>query len=433
MSRFDDPQHRYQLARDRIKEADVPPEDREYIFEFLDSINPDITTTQFTNERGEHETKEYGTLAAYAQSLKRFAQLAETPLVEIEDDTEVNEHFESLETGNHPDVKDDGYSRGTLTQWQSAVTKFYEFHTELGVDHESIVVKSQDDSAVDERDMYTREDIENLRDAVTNTRDRCILELLLNTGQRIRAIQTLRVKDVDTDEGVYYLNTDVDGLKGAEKNGKKRPLLGAKRAVYDWLKDHPTGEPDDYLITCLPTANRGTPGEMLSQSNIRRRLKDIAEEAGVDKPPNPHNFRHYFVTACKRDYDMDEATIKHLIGHGPDSMIMESTYQHLSDEDHIEAAEIAAGLRDEEEDSPLTPDVCPTCGETLSPSAKACPACGEVFAPDAKQVEKQVEEEMKESYKQVDPEDTEKMEKLEKLDELLKDPEVLEVIKERME
>jgi len=131
------------------------------------------------------------------------------------------------------------------------------------------------------------------------------------------------VKDVDTDKGVYYLNTEADGLKGAEKNGKKRPLLGAKRAVYDWLKDHPTGKPDDYLITCLPTANRGTPGEMLSQSNIRRRLKDIAEEAGIDKPPNPHNFRHYFVTSCKRDYDMDEAKIKHLIGHGPDSTIME--------------------------------------------------------------------------------------------------------------
>jgi integrase len=380
-----------------------------------------------------HETKEYGTLAAYAQSLKRFAQFAKTPLTEMSDDDVVNKLFEKLETGSHPDVKDNGYSRGTLTQWQSAITKFYEYHSGLGIDHESIVVKGQGDSTVDERDMYTREDIDKIRDAVTNTRDRCILELLLNTGQRIRAIQTLRIKDVDTEDAVYYLNTNADGLKGADKNGKKRPLLGAKRAVYDWLKDHPTGEPDDYLITCLPTANRGTPGEMLSQSNIRRRLKNIAEEADIDKPPNPHNFRHYFVTACKRDYDMDEATIKHLIGHGPDSTIMESTYQHLSDDDHIEAAEVAAGLRDEEEQSPLTPDVCPTCGEQLPASAKACPGCGETFAPDAKAVEEQIQEDMKESYKQVNPNDDEKMEKLEKLDELLKDPEVLEVLKERLD
>jgi len=122
----------------------------------LDAINPDITTTQFTNERGEHETKEYGTLVAYAQSLKRFAEFAEKPLVEMEDDNEVNRLFEKLKTGNHPDVKDDGYSRGTLTQWQSGVTKFYEFHSGLGVGYESIVVKTQDDSTVDERDVYTR-------------------------------------------------------------------------------------------------------------------------------------------------------------------------------------------------------------------------------------------------------------------------------------
>jgi ribosomal protein L40E len=130
---------------------------------------------------------------------------------------------------------------------------------------------------------------------------------------------------------------------------------------------------------------------------------------------------------------MDEATIKHLIGHGPDSTIMESTYQHLSDDDHIEAVEVAAGLRDEEEQSPLTPDVCLTCGEQLPASARACPGCGETFAPDAKAVEEQIQEDMKESYKQVNPNDDEKMEKLEKLDELLKDPEVLELLKERLE
>jgi len=81
----------------------------------------------------------------------------------------------------------------------------------------------------------------------------------------------------------------------------------------------------------------------------------------------------------------------------------------------------------------LTPDVCPTCGEPLSRGAKACPGCGETFAPDAKAVEEQVQEDTKESYKKVDPEDDEKMEKLEKLDELLNDPEVMELLRERID
>jgi flavoprotein len=89
-------------------------------------------------------------------------------------------------------------------------------------------------------------------------------------------------------------------------------------------------------------------------------------------------------------------------------------------------------MRDEEEESPLTPEVCPTCGEQLSPGAKACPGCGEVFAPDSKMIEEKIEEDMKKSYREVDPEDTETMEKLDQLNELLKDPEIREMLKEKM-
>lgn len=394
MASTDDPEQRYENARRRIEKADLSEGDQEAIFEFLDAIDPEVSTVSFRGQSGDRETKTYGTLAAYAQSLKRFGELADRPLVEMPDDMGVNSLFEDLESGDHPDVKEGGYGRGTLTQWQSAVTKFYEYHSDLGIDPDAVVVKPQEKTSVDDRDMYTREEIQELRDAVNNTRDRCILELLLNTGQRIRVIQTLRIKDIDVENGVYYLNTDETGLKGADKNGTKRPLLGAKRAVYDWLKDHPTGDREDYLITCLPSAQRGDPGRKLSQTNIRDRLNRIAERAEIDKPPNPHNFRHYFVTSCKRDYDMDEATIKHLIGHGPGSRIMETTYQHLADEDHIEEAEVAAGLREAEEESPLTPKICPTCNEPLDPSAKACAGCGTVFAPDAQDVEKTIQQDI---------------------------------------
>jgi hypothetical protein len=65
---------------------------------------------------------------------------------------------------------------------------------------------------------------------------------------------------------------------------------------------------------------------------------------------------------------MYEATIKHLIGHGPGSTIMETTCQHLSDDDHIRAAEIAQDLQKPEDESSLTPEVCPTCPLELSPN-----------------------------------------------------------------
>jgi integrase len=432
MTVTDDPEHRYKRSLDRLEKADVAQTDQELIREFLDAIDPQVSTVNFSNDRGEHETKTYGTLAAYCQSLKRVCELSEKELTEFDSATEVNRLFEGFQKGTHPNVKDDGYGQSTLGQWQSAVTKFYEYHTEVAIDHTEVAITPPSDTTVDDRDMFTREEIEKLRDVAPNARDRCILELLLNTGQRVRAIQTLRVKDVEPEEGIYYLNTEDGGLKGADQNGRKRPLLGAKRPVYDWLQNH-QGGPEDYLITALPSANRGTHGEKLSISSIRRRLKKMADNADVDKPPNPHNFRHYFVTVCKRDYGMDDATIKHLIGHGPGSNIMETTYQHLSDEDHIKAAEVAADIRDEEEnESPLTPQVCPTCAEPLDQDAKACPACGTVFTPDSKAAQDQITDQMKESYKQSDPEDTDTQEKLDTLDDLLDDPKVKAALLEKM-
>jgi site-specific recombinase XerD len=433
MTVTDDPDHRYQGALDRLEKADIAESDKELIREFLDAIHPEISTVNYTNSRGERETKSYGTLAAYCQSLKRVCELTDKELPEYESVTEVNRLFERFQRGTHPNVKDDGYGKSTLGQWQSAMTGFYNYHEQFGIDGSEIVVNPGEDTTVDERDMFTSEEVQAMRDAVTNPRDRCILELLLNTGQRIRAIQTLRVKDVDTEQGVYYLNTDEPGLKGADKNGKKRPLLGAKRAVYDWLQDH-DGNPDDYLITSLRSANRGTHGDKLSQSNIRRRLKKIADRAEIDKDPHPHLFRHHFVTICKRDYGMDDATIKHLIGHGQGSNIMETTYQHLSDEDHIESAEVAAGIKEEqEESSPLTPQVCPTCSTQLSQGARACEACGTVFSPDAKAAQDTMQESVKESYKQNDPEEAEQVTVVKQLDELVENPAVMDKLLENEE
>jgi integrase len=329
----------------------------------------------------------------------------------------------------------DNLSKQTVRQRQAAAIKFYRFH-DTGVDPDQISLQKRDsDSAVDERDMFTKQEIQDLREACDNARDRCLLELLIYTGQRIRALQTLRIKDIDLEEGVYYLNTEKDGLKGAEKTGRKRPLLGAENAVRDWLDCHPTKRSSDYLITPLPSAtNTSGDGEYLSLPSIRNRLWRIAERANVydketgnGKPPNPHNFRHYFVTVCHREYDMDPSTIKFLIGHGQDSTVMETTYQHLTDEDHINAArrQSEAGRDADDKEGSLTPETCPTCREPLPPQAKACPKCGQVFTPDAQSAQGQIDKSVKESFKQVDPTDTEQVEAVEAVDEALDDPDVM--------
>jgi len=152
----------------------------------------------------------------------------------------------------------------------------------------------------------------------------------------------------------------------------------------------------------------------------------------VTKPPNPHNFRHVFVTICKRDYGLDNDTIKHLIGHAPDSKVMETTYSHLTDDDHIKAAEIGAGLREEEEGDTLTPQICPTCDTQLDPTAKACEGCGTVFAPSAKQALDTIEEQKQDVL--ADAETVEEVQDSDKIERLLKEnPELaVEILQDRL-
>lgn len=408
--------------------------DHDRISAFLDGRDE---TCLDVPSKGVKTTDSGHSLRSYCNTLRTIAKRLDTDGLADPDTTAdvVNGLMGAHLSGDHPDVKDGGLSNRTISSYQGIVRKFYDYHDDLGVPHTAIEVVNPDRTPVDDRDIFDKEEIEAMRDAIENTRDRALFEILVNTGQRIGAVQSLRVSDMDPDNGVFYLNGDADGLKGADDNGLKRPLLGAKRAVHDWLRDHPTGDPDDYFITHLPTWSRSDPGARMSQQSINRLLKAIAERAGIRDPrdrTHAHTFRHTFVTVAKKDYNLDDSTIKHLIGHAADSKVMETTYQHLTADDHIQAAEEGAGLREPAEESTLTPPACLTCGEPLGDGAKACAACGTVYAPDAQAVQDDVDHDIKQSYAETHPEDDDTQAVIDAIDRAAEDPELKAALLERL-
>jgi integrase/recombinase XerD len=422
---------RYQSERRRIKQ--LSPEEGstdgqvKRVLEFLSAMDPKSHAA--TDPEG--GTKSESTIARYANLLYRIMELSDLDLTEASAD-KLNEFTDILRQGAPEGVKDDGLSPGSVKNYQSTLRRFYAFHGDLGVDKDDIVLLNPDTKSVDERDLYDQEDIRAIRSAAKHPRDRALVDMLLYTGQRISALLNLRLKDINPDDGSFYLNEEAGELKGA---AGKRPLLYAAGAVRDWYHDHPCSDPDARFLTHKhewTNASYGA-GDRLDNSTIYRQLQRIGDRAGVDKPMNAHNFRHTFVTLCKRDYGLDNDTIKRLIGHKPGSRIMETTYAHLTDDDVIAAAERATDLRDEEPDSPLTPEVCDICNRTIQQdNAKACPGCGTVFTPDARSVEQQLEEDVKESYKQSDPDDETTQDGIETIDELLQNPELKQALLERM-
>ena len=76
---------------------------------------------------------------------------------------------------------------------------------------------------------------------------------------------------------------------------------------------------------------------------------------------------------------MEDSVIKRILGHSPDSTVMETTYAHVEDDKIIQQAREAMGLPDNEDTDDLAPPVCEACQRPLRPTAEQCPdpSCGE--------------------------------------------------------
>lgn len=385
---------RERLDREKRKVTDLTNDGtissicQDTLLEYADALDQATAGQKYYDANGNVKTFKPRTIENYLRCLRICAEDGFNLL-----DATATE-FNTLMDRMHDD---DGKSKVTLVSYQCAAQAFYRYHDDLGVDPDAIHVYSErSDPKHDETDMFTEQEVRALRDACgasgSPVRNRALLELLIFTGQRLGALLTLRKKDIElnppgSDNNSYiYLNADYEreqgGLKGALKRGRKRPMFGARKYVRDYIQYHrQDADPDDWLFIGDPSHWKTDPDDHWAEPSADQVLRRIGDEADVSKPVNAHNFRHYCATVLYRDYDLDQATIRMLLGHVEDSSALEQTYSHVFDDDYIRKAEEALGYRDEEESSPFTPETCPTCGELLEDHWRQCPSCQEVFGP----------------------------------------------------
>ncbi|MFB6362225.1 MAG: tyrosine-type recombinase/integrase, partial [Halobacteriales archaeon] len=262
--------------------------------------------------------------------------------------------------------------------------------------------------------LVETEDLSALFDAVTEPRDAALLGTLLATGQRISAVLSIRVGDVDLGgkSGVVHLNDEALGLKGASG---PRPLLWATGFVSRWLGVHPRADEDDAPLFCTlksgvggneqTAVRRYEEGDVLSRHQAHSRLKDLAEAAGVDPVKvKPHNLRHAAITRMVRE-GLDEQKIKWLVGWARDSSQFKR-YQHLTDDQMLEDVLDEYGLAEEDVDSVGKRErtVCDRCDTPLRPGASWCDNCGLALTHAAFEAEQNAEADVNEVAAQLPPE-----------------------------
>lgn len=342
-------------------------------------------------------TKQDGRLAAsslakYLQSLRLTARRMDRPLTTL-DELEFDEHIYNLRNSSEYGFGgNDGVSDSTAQNVQAAVRLFLQFVHRDDDDHwchdyELVRINDADTPTGDE--MLHTEHIQALIEGANNMRDVALIEFLADTGVRRTLAGSLRVGDVDLDgpRATFRPNANAVGLKGADI--QDYPLIDSAASIRNYLRSvHPRPDQDDVALFHKIPGQGYEPGDddgSLTPSSMHSQLQRIADRAGVERPVNPHNFRHSAVTRMRREgYSRSE--VEHRVCWTVDSDMWE-TYEHITAAEHNESIFEQAGVIDEsDETEDTTRKTCGNCHESIAPYHQYCPRCGDPATAEARNV-----------------------------------------------
>ena len=360
------------------------------------------------------------TLLRNTQRLKIVAEQAEKPFDEM-DKSDVKD----LITWVH----EQDYTDETVDTYKTILKTFWGWLKDTPSDETPEEVRwielsnSGGNSDTLPKDLLTRDDVEAQVDAAKNPRDKALISMLYETGARIGELIDLTVGDIeDRNHGKKVV---IDGKTGA----RRLPLVRSVPHINDWLNKHPKPEKDAPLWCKI---QQGDPDEPLGYRYIREKiLAKNMDRAGIDKPSNPHHYRHS--RASELATELKEAQLCEWFGWVQGSDVP-ARYVHLSGRDIDDAYDQMHGLYEPDEDED-EPDVieCPRCQELNEADAAFCMRCGFALDQDsAAEFDAQVDSDVKADYRETDPDDEETQEKIDTLDELLEDPEVKAALLDRV-
>ena len=165
--------------------------------------------------------------------------------------------------------------------------------------------------------FLTHDEVFDLIDAVTDPRDRAILELLYSTGIRVGEAEIMKCCDVDVHRG-FVLVTG--------KGSKQRRVPVGSRAL-DALRAYLRTRGIEDPIYCTEPMFLGKRGGPLGSRGMRRVIYRWSLQAALAKRVSPHVLRHTFASHLL-DAGADLRSIQEMLGHA--SLSTTQRYTHLN-------------------------------------------------------------------------------------------------------
>ncbi|MDP2666895.1 MAG: tyrosine-type recombinase/integrase [Candidatus Diapherotrites archaeon] len=210
------------------------------------------------------------------------------------------------------------------------------------------------------KEILTKEEVAKVIDTADHPMKKALIGTLYSAGPRISELGLLSVKDVEfqDDEAVISITES--------KTRRRRVIIvnSTVKLLHDWFAIHPNRNKPDFRETPLfVSVSHQKYGRRMEYASICKMLKVTTALAGIQKPCNPHHWRHSFATHLAQD-GYSEYQIKIILGH---SMTSKSTarYIHMAGQGVFDVVRKKNGkkIMDEGAQKPaLEYKKCDTCG-----------------------------------------------------------------------
>lgn len=151
------------------------------------------------------------------------------------------------------------------------------------------------------REGLTVVELEQVRAACKDVRQRALIEVFYSTGCRLDELRKIDIEDIDWETSSVIV---------CGKGDKERKVFLSEKAKY-YLKQYLEERNDD--CPALFVSER-KPIRRLTNEGIQYQIKQIKKTSNIDKPLHPHIMRHTFAQ-LSLNAGMELADLQALLGH----------------------------------------------------------------------------------------------------------------------
>ena len=272
------------------------------------------------------------------------------------------------------ELNDRKYSAYTITDYKIILKKFYNWLGDCPPKKypECIAWLStvrKDEEWRDPASDMTPEEVALLAKAAEHPRDKAFVWVLYETAARIGELMDVKMKHLTFGK--------VSSVKiWGEKVHKWRelPIVDARADLATWIDVHPNGDdPEAYLWVSIGSRNHNG---LMSYHSARMLLRRLREKAGLNKPTNPHSFRHSRLSFLG-DY-LTEAQLSEVAGWKQGTK-QAKTYVRPKRTKQAIMGIYGINIDKEEEKKRMEPKKCSVCTMINAPESKYCRHCGTVI------------------------------------------------------